>query len=67
MKKVMFLTVLFLSSAAFSNTSFARENEGKNVVGRTSDRVTPPHRHARKGTVANKVKRAHPIRRLEGK
>jgi hypothetical protein len=67
MKKAMFLMVLFLAGAAFSGTSFARENEGKNVVGRTSDRVTPPHRPARKGTVANKVKRAHPIRRLEGK
>jgi hypothetical protein len=63
----MFLMVLFLTSAAFSGTSFARENEGKNVVGRTSDRVTPPHHPAPKGTVANKVKRAHPIRRLEGK
>jgi hypothetical protein len=67
MKKVMFILGLFLAGTAFSNASFARENEGKNVVGRTSDRVTPPHRHARKGTVANKVKRAHPIRRLEGK
>lgn len=67
MKKTMFLTVLLLASAAFSNTSFARENEERNVVGRTSDRVTPPHRHARKGTIANKVKRAHPIRRLEGR
>jgi hypothetical protein len=67
MKKAMFLMVVFLACASFSGASSAREDEGKNVVGRTSDRVTPPHRHARKGTVANKVKRAHPIRRLEGK
>lgn len=67
MKKTMFLTALLLASAAFTNPTFARENEERNVVGRTSDRVTPPHRHARKGTIANKVKRAHPIRRLEGR
>ena len=67
MNKAMFLMAFFLAGSAFSGNSFARENEEKNVVGRTSDRVTPHHRPARKGTVANKVKRAHPIRRLQGK
>ena len=67
MKKTMLLMAFFLAGTAVSVVSFARENEEKNVVGRTTDAVTPAHRHAPKGTVAHKVKHAHPVRRLVGK